>query len=413
LAYLASNYVYHVGPLFRQHMTMVMFETLAVVTVAAVDFSADPSTASVGKRRRLLLATLCFLLAAGYTKQLAVATVGAVLIYLLMNMPRRVLAWAAGFAAVGGAIFLWLNAATSGQWWLNIITANVNDYIRAQFFGLLGQFIKLHGALLLPALLLAAYELYFDRLSVYTLWFGASLVNAVLAGKWGAGDSYYATTIAAMCLLAGLFTARSAACQWRLAPTLLTALERRIGSAARTFARGLAGWIGAAACGLFVLYGLAVVKMPLNLPGFRTAAQVFNITPHPQNKFDYFYDSAGWTMGYATIGHLPTGQDIANGWRIVEAAKADPRPILSEEAAFSFLSGKPVVSNPTQLKNLYDNGHLDPSKLVAMIEAQEFGLIIYRAGFYPEPVLAAVQRAYRATEIIPMNGYEYTLLVPR
>ena len=34
LAFLASNYVYHVGPLFRQHMFMVMFETLAVVLMA-------------------------------------------------------------------------------------------------------------------------------------------------------------------------------------------------------------------------------------------------------------------------------------------------------------------------------------------------------------------------------------------
>jgi len=31
LAYLASNYIYHIGPLFRQHITMVMFETLAIV----------------------------------------------------------------------------------------------------------------------------------------------------------------------------------------------------------------------------------------------------------------------------------------------------------------------------------------------------------------------------------------------
>ncbi len=34
LTFLASNYVYHVGPLFRQHMFMVMFETLAVVLMA-------------------------------------------------------------------------------------------------------------------------------------------------------------------------------------------------------------------------------------------------------------------------------------------------------------------------------------------------------------------------------------------
>src|SRR5258706_12373913 len=37
LAYLASNYVYHVGPLFRQHIMMVMFETLAVVVIARID----------------------------------------------------------------------------------------------------------------------------------------------------------------------------------------------------------------------------------------------------------------------------------------------------------------------------------------------------------------------------------------
>ena len=31
LAYLASNYIYHIGPLFRQHISMVMFETLAIL----------------------------------------------------------------------------------------------------------------------------------------------------------------------------------------------------------------------------------------------------------------------------------------------------------------------------------------------------------------------------------------------
>src|SRR5690349_14316231 len=37
LAFLASNTIYHVGPLFRQHMTMVMFEMLAVVILAHVN----------------------------------------------------------------------------------------------------------------------------------------------------------------------------------------------------------------------------------------------------------------------------------------------------------------------------------------------------------------------------------------
>ncbi|MCK4452309.1 MAG: hypothetical protein KAX26_17195, partial [Anaerolineae bacterium] len=34
LAFLASNYVYQIGPLCRMHMTMVMFETLAIVFIA-------------------------------------------------------------------------------------------------------------------------------------------------------------------------------------------------------------------------------------------------------------------------------------------------------------------------------------------------------------------------------------------
>ena len=36
LAFLASNYVYHVGALFRQHLFMVMFETVAVVLMTVL-----------------------------------------------------------------------------------------------------------------------------------------------------------------------------------------------------------------------------------------------------------------------------------------------------------------------------------------------------------------------------------------
>ena len=37
LTFLASNHTFHIGPLFRQHMTMVMFETLAIVALAQMD----------------------------------------------------------------------------------------------------------------------------------------------------------------------------------------------------------------------------------------------------------------------------------------------------------------------------------------------------------------------------------------
>ena len=53
-------------------------------------------------------------------------------------------------------------------------------------------------------------------------------------------------------------------------------------------------------------------------------------------------------------------------------------------------AGKDVVTNPTQLLNLYKNGLYDPASLVKMINEQAFGVVVLRAQFYPEPVLQAI-----------------------
>ncbi|MBE0690850.1 MAG: phospholipid carrier-dependent glycosyltransferase, partial [Anaerolineae bacterium] len=50
LAFLASNTIYHIGPLFRQHMTMVAFETVAVILLAGVN-----EVANKARRRWILL----------------------------------------------------------------------------------------------------------------------------------------------------------------------------------------------------------------------------------------------------------------------------------------------------------------------------------------------------------------------
>ncbi|MEP7293524.1 MAG: hypothetical protein ABI835_17190, partial [Chloroflexota bacterium] len=107
LAFLASNTVYHIGPLFRQHMTMVMFETLAVVVLAHANEIDDPT-----KRRRTIFAGLALVLAAGFTKQLALATAVAAFVFLFIRQPRRAIVWGIGFALAGGIIFLWMNVAT-------------------------------------------------------------------------------------------------------------------------------------------------------------------------------------------------------------------------------------------------------------------------------------------------------------
>jgi hypothetical protein len=376
---------------------MVMFETLAIVCLA---LATDQNTL----RRRPLLIGLFFLLCAGFTKQLAIATVGGFFLYLFLRMPRRAVVTGVGFAAVAGAIFLLINVITGGQWWLNIITANVNGYIPGQFYGLFGQFIGLHGALFVLAVLYLLYELYLSRLSAYSVWFVASAGSAVLSGKWGAGDSYFATMIAAMCILAGLFVGRAFNGTWSHTESYLTRILSKF--------RSLRSFLAPVALVLFLFYGLAVFKMPLDKPGFSTLANTLNLKSN--TEYANFYDSAKWTVGYAKLGQLPTAQDEANGWKIVAYAKRDPqKPILSEEAAFSFNSGQPVVSNPTQLLNLYENKALDPSKLVEMLNQKAFSVIIFRARFYPQPVLLAAVANYEVVEKIPMNGYEYEILLPK
>jgi hypothetical protein len=137
---------------------------------------------------------------------------------------------------------------------------------------------------------------------------------------------------------------------------------------------------------------------------------MLQLTPNAQNNF---YDSAGRIAGgYADIGHLTTQADIDAGWRIVQMVRDSDKPVLSEEAAFNLLAGREAVTNPTQLLNLWLRGLYDGSELMDMIDQQGFGLIIMRAQFYPEPVLIEIQKHYKISETVQMNGFEYMILRP-
>ncbi len=405
LAFLASNTIYHIGPLFRQHMTMVMFETLAVVVLAHASDIPDRSA-----RRRTLAAGIILLLAAGYTKQLAYATALAAFAFLFIRNPRRAIVWGVGFAVVGAAIFVGLNAATHGQWWLQTVTANVNAFYPDQAVGLFRLWFSLHGFLLVPALLYVIYEFYFDRLSIFSLWFVATTANSILAGKWGAGDSYFATAIAALCLLSGLFAARTLTHRWVFPRHYLTPLMidpfRRLP--------------GLAAVGLIVIpllyigYGRAVLHLPTDGPIFGPVAQTLGIESNARDPQHPFYDSAGHIAGgYADIGYFTTQADVDAGWRIVDMVRTTDAPVLSEEAAFNLLGGKPVLTNPTQLLNLAENGRFRGEALLKMIDDRAFGLIIMRAQFYPPTILSAIASGYHQTDTVPMNGFSYIILRPK
>lgn len=407
LAFLASNVVYHVGPLFRQHMFMVMFETLAVALLAHVTAVSDQR-----RRRAILIAGLALLLAAGYTKQLAIVTCAAVFIFLFLRRPRLSLGWGVLFAAAAGLLFVWIDWATGGEWYKNIIAANVNTYFPQQFVGLFEQWLRLHWALVIPAALLALYELYFTRLSLYTVWWVVALASTVSSGKWGAGDSYFATAIAATCVLAGIFAARSVTGRWQFPDD--HPYVRRFGkwfNWAHTHRdkRLVAARVLVPIA--YLLYGVSVLHMPTEGAIFGPLSRALGLESSYGDRYA-FYDSAGWTEGYATIGHVPTQHDIDQGWRIVDILQASDKPAMSEEAGFSLRAGLDVITNPTQLKNLFENDLYDPANLVNAIQSHEFGTVVFRAQFYPPPVLDAVYAAYYPAQTIPMNGFNYEIWQP-
>ncbi len=405
LAFLASNYVYHVGPLFRQHMTMVMFETLAVAVLAHA--GAIPGHS---RRRGMIALGMALLLAAGFTKQLALATVGAVFVFLFLRNPRRSLAWGVLFAVATGLLFFWINLATDGAWWTNIIAANVNDYYPGQLWGLFRQWLRLHGVLIVLAALYVAYELYFTRLSIYSVWWVFAVANTTLSGKWGAGDSYFATAIAATCVLSGMLAARALRGTWAFADNYITrALRLKTLFEARREAIARAAVLGVPL--IYLAYGLSVIKLPTEGALFGPVADALGLESTYGERYA-FYDAAGAVQGYATLGHVPTQQDIDNGWLIVDIVRQGERPAMSEEAGFSLRAGKDVVTNPTQLKNLYENGLFDPANLVAAIEAHAFNVLVFRAEFYPPPVLDAAYRAYYPAQAITMNGFAYAIWRP-
>lgn len=405
LAFLASNYVYHVGPLFRQHMTMVMFETLSVAVLAGA--SAIPDT---GRCRRMLALGLALMLAAGFTKQLALASAVAVFVFLLLRNPRRCIAWGLLFAAAGSGIFVWMNWATDGAWWTNAIAANVNDYYPRQLWELFQQWFRLHGLLIVLAGVVVVYELYFARLSIYSVWWVFAVANTTLSGKWGAGDSYFATAIAATCVLSGIFAARTLRGEWRFADNYLARWLRLPPDFSEQ--RGAVMAFGAVIVPVvYIVYGLGVIKLPTEGAVFGRAAEILGLKSTYGERYA-FYDAAGSVPGYAAIGHVPTQRDIDNGWRIVDIVREGDKPAMSEEAAFSLHAGKDVITNPTQLKNLYENDLFDPTNLVAAIQEHAFNVVIFRAQFYPPPVLDAVYQAYYPALEIPMNGFLYEIWRP-
>jgi hypothetical protein len=395
LAYTASNFVYHIGPLCRQHLTMVFFETLCVY------FIADAENPRHGKRKTIAtpfgLVTLDFrlwtglacLFLAGYAKQLSVFTAAAVFGYLLLRNPKRALVGVLVFGAVFGLVFLGINWTTGGQWWINTISANVNEYLVPQLVALVRAWFKVHTVFVILAVGMVIYETYVGSLSVYTLWFIFALGTGVMSGKWGAGEAYWITSVAAAIVLAGF---------------ALGKLRDFVVQQHPRWMRTLAILIPL----LFLVQATRMVHLPTDGPFWGPVARTLGVAGKSVYADYPYYDAVGYTQ----VGHFMLPRDYEGGARIMEYVHATDLPVFSEEAAFTMLAGKPVVTNPTQLLNLYNNGLLDTRELEAMIRREAFGLVIMRAQFYPPTVLASIGQHYGLVEHIPMNGFNYIIMQP-
>jgi hypothetical protein len=408
LTFLASNYTFHIGPLFRQQMTMVMFETLAIVALAQLDYEvlnregaksakktkffapfAPPAPFRGSRFHTFLLLGLFFLLAAGYTKQLALASVLAALSFLFLRGPRRAVLTGLGLAAVAGGIFLWINHATDGWWYVSVIQANINKFQFAQALGFYRQWSGLHLLIALAALSRVIYETYATRLSVYAVWFVFAFLNSVLSGKFGSGESYFVTATAAACVLSGITSA---------------AVWRRSTQWSPQWAITLA----------VVIPLLYLIQTRLTLHIYTTGsvygpiARALGVSGNNGDYKDY-YDSQGYTQ----LGPRPKRADHEAGHAIAEMARQAPGPVFSEEAGFLIRAGKPVVTEGHTQLVMYQAGLFDPTEEIKMINAKAFGLVILRAQFYPPPVLAALGANYQPKAEMRMNGFLYRILEPR
>jgi hypothetical protein len=382
-------------------MTMVMFETLGVVALAAWAEDGGPGDEGTRGRAGLLALALALLLAAGYTKQMALATVVAAFVFLFLRRPRLAVVAAVPFALVAAGLFWGLNQVTGGQWYVNIIAANINAYDFGQAIGLYQQWFRLHTVLILLAAGSAICELYFDRLSIYAIWFAFAVANSGLAGKWGAGESYFTTAVAAACMLGGIAAGR-----------LWTTAERR--------GPRLAWITSLAISGLFLVQAGLVAHLPTGSPRWAAVAQVLGwpagtpVGPQPTCAGERpahllpYYDAGGYTQ----VGRPPTPADTAAGWQITQLVASAPGPSLSEDAGFALQAGKDLTANPTQLLNLVQNGLLDSRRMVQWIRERRYGTIVLRAQFYPPAVLQAIGQAYAPVAQVEMNGFVYCVLKP-
>jgi hypothetical protein len=117
--------------------------------------------------------------------------------------------------------------------------------------------------------------------------------------------------------------------------------------------------------------------------------------------------------GVSLLGRPPTAADSEAGMQIAALIAEGQTAAFGEDAGFNLYLGRDVITNPTQLLNLYNNNAVDLTEMLAMLDRQAFDTVVLRAQFYPPPVLETIGQRYQTEELVQMNGFVYCVMKPR
>jgi hypothetical protein len=318
--------------------------------------------------RRSLLMVAVLLTAAIFTRQsYGLAAPLAAFTWLLSQQPRRrALILAAYVIGLGLGLFILLNLLTSGGFFFNIITANINQFQVTILLTYVRRIIQELPVLIVIGGLFLVMGWFRNR----AWWFAGpyllgALGSAVTIGKIGSNVNYLLELSASLCLIMGLAIA------WlRHKQRLATRIPSK------------AGW------------QLASILMTVIL-----AAQVYWAT-NVDNGYDrYLLQKTG----------LRTQNEILLG--LIE--QTDGLILTGEHMGLLALTGRPISYQPFEMKQLSDSGVWDQTPFLTELENGKYPLIlmyrpmganVHERRWTPE-MLALITARYRY-----VNNFDQTIV---
>ena len=210
LFFLGSPYIYHWIPLFRADLFGLAFTFGGVFCIW--EFGRKSQVASRSHlttdyvrstERRLLVTAFVLFLLALYTKQTLFAAPAAAVLALFQHNRRLAIAFALALGAIGGAIYLAIDAATSGAFTFGLITSNATVFLPEQLFNLLSNFAITFPVLIMLALWRLVNRVRARQVGVLEWYAVISCAALVLAGRMGAWENYFFEALVVLCVLAG------------------------------------------------------------------------------------------------------------------------------------------------------------------------------------------------------------------